>query len=178
MLKIPAHCTFYFPRRLSVRIGSSYRNRGGIIVNVVGYSQHPNFNFRTFDYDLSILRLETDIQYSSLIQPVKLPKENTVLPVGTNCTVSGWGMMNFDDRNDPPELLRSAKIEIKNHRKCSDTFAGKYTYISDNMLCVGAPDYSKDACLGDSVSLTLFILGLIQIKQTINGHFTGWTSNM
>lgn len=151
MLLNSAHCTRNNPFFIVVGLGSSYRNRGGITVDVDEFFQHPNYNPQNYDFDFSLLKLHEAVRYTRYIQPAVLPTANTVFPVGTQCTVSGWGLRKFDDEDSPPKQLLAAEIEISDFRYCKGNYSKVSNVITDRMICAGTLDGSRDACLGDSV---------------------------
>lgn len=54
---------------------------------------HENWDTRKILNDVAIIKLDTDIPFSSRIQKVNLPRRSDVndLFVGEQCTTSGWG---------------------------------------------------------------------------------------
>lgn len=53
---ISRHCTDgRTASDMSVRAGSSFHDKDGTIVNVIGIRQHPNYTESTVDNDISIL---------------------------------------------------------------------------------------------------------------------------
>ena len=136
-----------------MRLGSSYRQYGGVMANVTKYYVHPQYNSRTYDYDFALLKLNSSVRYTTYIQPAILPNENTTLNVGTNCTVSGWGLQSFNDFEDPPTQLMMTTIQISDFKYCHSQYGNAFQNITDRMLCGSVPDGTRDACLGDSVSI-------------------------
>uniref|UniRef100_T1GGZ8 Peptidase S1 domain-containing protein n=1 Tax=Megaselia scalaris TaxID=36166 RepID=T1GGZ8_MEGSC len=54
-----AHCFLYNSgKNVKVRLGSTYLNSGGVVVNVTNITVHPDFNYVSFKYDIAILKLE------------------------------------------------------------------------------------------------------------------------
>lgn len=140
---------------MTLRAGSSIRDKNGIVIKVVRIFQHPLFNPRTFDYDCSILKFDRSIIFGGYLQPVKLPSEGEVLQTGTSCLVSGFGLTeNFEY---PNELLVTV-VKIVNQKKCKANYAapGIDFNITARMICSGEDkptklDGNSDACSGDSV---------------------------
>lgn len=146
-----AHCTYFFASSISVRLGSSDRTNDGTMVNVVRYYSHPNYNSKNYDYDFALLKLASPVKYSRFIQPAVLPDENSVLPIGTKCLVSGWGLTSFDDSLDPPMQLLSTYVDIVDFNWCKNQYQRVQQLITERMFCAALPDGQSDACLGDSV---------------------------
>lgn len=120
-------------------------------MNVTKYYTHPQYNSRTYDYDFALLKLSSPVKYSRLVQPISLPKENKNLTVGTDCTVSGWGLQSFDDLSDPPLQLMMTTIQIADFQRCKLQYEKAYQSLTDRMICGSVSDGTRDACLGDSV---------------------------
>jgi hypothetical protein len=85
-----AHCTFFFPWSITLRFGTSFRDRDGLNVNVSKFYQNPNFNIKNYDYDISILKFTRPIKFTKGVFPIKLPtNENFELPVGVTVKIAG-----------------------------------------------------------------------------------------
>ena len=52
---------------------------------------HHEYNFHTVDNDIALIRLKEKVLYNDHVRPICLPKTSERLPVGTRCTVIGWG---------------------------------------------------------------------------------------
>ncbi|KAG5674242.1 hypothetical protein PVAND_004222 [Polypedilum vanderplanki] len=144
-----AHCTFYYPWQITIRFGSSYRDREGVMVNVTNYIQHPNFDITNYNNDISILNFSKALKYSSHIRPIKLPfYDKNNLKIGTNVKIAGWGMMSYYSNDLPPQQLYSTTVKVSDFDSCSTNYSTQFQELTENMLCASA--YNKDACLGDS----------------------------
>lgn len=129
--------------------------------------KHPNYNSRTVDNDIALLRLQTPAPFSTYILPVCLPgramAERVLHLNGTVTVVTGWGR---DDTGNYSSALNVIKVPVVSHSICSQQM---YPHIlSDNVLCAGILGKSIDACDGDSggpmVTLyhnTWFLIGLV-----------------
>ena len=53
---------------------------------------HPEFDPRTFEYDLALLRFYEPVHYRQNIVPVCLPSTNDTF-IGKWATVTGWGRL-------------------------------------------------------------------------------------
>ncbi|CAO1353511.1 unnamed protein product [Diamesa tonsa] len=134
---------------ITIRTGSSYSDRGGMIILVKTYYVHPNFVAATFVNDFALLEFSNPVQFTNFIRPVKLPSQDQKLADGALCVVSGWGSMEDNTR---PVLLRIATVVIVNQLKCKSNYNTKLVKfpIVDQMVCAGVPEGGKDACQGDS----------------------------
>ena len=146
-----AHCTdgrSSLNPNFTVRLGSKYSNKDGIVVKPLQIYQHIEYNPNIIDYDFSILKLE-DYDKSALQFEIKyalLPKMYDVKD-GTILTVSGWG--NTHNSWETPNALRAVKVPKVNSDYCAKAYNG-FGEITHRMLCAGLQEGGKDACQGDS----------------------------
>lgn len=55
-------------------------------------ASHPNFDARTFEYDLALLRFYDPVHFQPNIIPICLPQGNPTF-VGESAFVTGWGRL-------------------------------------------------------------------------------------
>lgn len=139
-----AHCTNGLSASsLSIRAGSSFHQSGGQVRNVERIIQHPNYNEATIDFDISILKLDQNLQIGESIQ---IPLLNLLTPVpGSISTVSGWGLLW---ENGPlPDQLQAVKVPIVSRQNCESAYG--QARITSRMICAGYLGVGgKDACQG------------------------------
>uniref|UniRef100_A0A671NPC7 Transmembrane serine protease 5 n=1 Tax=Sinocyclocheilus anshuiensis TaxID=1608454 RepID=A0A671NPC7_9TELE len=111
----------------------------GLAVERIIYNK--NYNHRTHDNDIALVKLRTLLNFSDTIRPVCLPKYDCDLPGGTQCWISGWGYTQPDDGTAPVPLIST--------KKCNSScmYNGE---ITPRMLCAGYTEGKVDACQGDS----------------------------
>lgn len=128
---------------ISIRAGSSYSDRGGMMILVKKYYVHPDFVALTFLNDFALLEFKKPIQFNNYIRPIKLPNYDQKLSDGALCVVSGWGSMEDNTR---PMLLRIATVVIVNQLNCKNNYKTKLVKFSivDQMVCAGVPEGGKD----------------------------------
>uniref|UniRef100_A0A665UR74 Vitamin K-dependent protein C n=1 Tax=Echeneis naucrates TaxID=173247 RepID=A0A665UR74_ECHNA len=158
--------------RFRVRLGeftSRHRLEGSeVTLKVIKYFKHPDYNSRTVDNDIALLRLETPAPFSEYIIPICLPSRELAERVlhlnGTTTVVSGWGKDNLDSTQFS-SALNVIKIPLVSHSVCAQKMTNN---ISNNVLCAGILGQRMDACEGDSggpmVTLyrdTWFLVGLV-----------------
>jgi trypsin len=134
---------------MSIRFGSSYRQIEGGIVGIRSIHQHPNYNSKLIDYDISLLQVRSPFLLGSAVATIGLPSSTTSWPPGTSALVSGWGMINQDD--EPPDsasFLRGVTVQIVSEQACKRAYGSDR--ITNRMLCAGVNGGRKDACQGDS----------------------------
>ncbi|XP_061590679.1 trypsin I-P1-like [Cololabis saira] len=103
-----------------------------------------NYNYKTFNNDIMLIKLSQPAQLNANVQPVKLPDENTSPVRGGVCTVSGWGVTQIYSYTLSPELRA---VDVREMSYCSWYYWGR---ITENMMCAGSPYGGKDSCQGDS----------------------------
>ncbi|XP_071050965.1 transmembrane protease serine 9-like [Onthophagus taurus] len=104
---------------------------------------HPNYNYKTFQNDVAILRIESLGEFTNYVNKIELAR--TTPSVGTRCVVSGWGKTSFNGLSSAE--LRQVTVPIVSQKDCEIG----YPYgILDGMICAGLMEGGKDACQGDS----------------------------
>lgn len=128
---------------ITIRAGSSYSDRGGMMIFVKKTYIHPDFVARTFLNDFALLEFTKPVTFNNYIRPVKLPSQDQKLTDGTLCVVSGWGIMEDNTR---PVFLRITTVVIVNQLTCQknyNTTLVKFSIVTQ-MVCAGVPEGGKD----------------------------------
>ncbi|XP_019869928.1 trypsin-2 isoform X2 [Aethina tumida] len=142
-----AHC-FHSSGLYKIRAGTSFVNRGGQIRNIKNAYIHPSYVKEEVDYDIAILELDQPLNYSSTIQPVRLPRKNEFPPPGQEGIASGWGTMD-PSTNRMPNRLQAVRLPVLDVQDCQYYYRF-ITKLSKRMFCAGYHSGGKDACQGDS----------------------------
>ncbi|KAK5868796.1 hypothetical protein PBY51_009773 [Eleginops maclovinus] len=118
----------------------------GYAVEKIIYNK--NYNHRSHDSDIALMKLRTPLNFSDTIRPVCLPQYDYDLPGGTQCWISGWGYTQPDGVHSP-DTLKEAPVPIISTKKCNSScmYNGE---ITPRMLCAGYTEGKVDACQGDS----------------------------
>merc|ERR1712178_329289 len=58
---------------------------------VAEIKNHPQWNPRTLENDISIIKLAEDIEFNQAVQPICLPQSDWIYVDGGNFLVTGWG---------------------------------------------------------------------------------------
>ncbi|KAM4604807.1 vitamin K-dependent protein C [Polymixia lowei] len=165
-----AHCLSN-SLRFKVRLGDYERFKlegTEETLSVAETFKHPNYNSRTVDNDIALLRLASPATLSQYIVPACLPGREMAERVlhlnGTTTVVTGWGKDDLESKNFS-SALNFIKVPLVNHSVCARQMTHS---ISDNVLCAGILGQRRDACEGDSggpmVTLyrdTWFLIGLV-----------------
>lgn len=131
------HCVLQFPINLSLRAGSTYKDQGGVIINVKQTFYHPYYVPATFQNDFALLSFVEAIKFTNLIQPVKLPSFDHVTYDGTTCTVAGWGKT---ENKKLSADLKSTNVQIVNQLICQANYYTSVVMlaITKEMICAGS----------------------------------------
>ncbi|XP_017043372.1 uncharacterized protein LOC108089546 [Drosophila ficusphila] len=142
-----AHCV---RKVLYVRIGEhnlNYEDGTEIQLRVMKSFTHPNFDKRTVDSDVALLRLPKAINATTYIGYSCLPQPFQALPKNVDCTIIGWGKRRNRDAAGT-NVLHKATVPIIPMNNCRSVY---YDYtITKNMFCAGHKKGHIDTCAGDS----------------------------
>jgi len=109
-------------------------------------------------YDIALVKLQSPIEFTSTIKPIRLPKQNEIEPeTGSTCVVAGWGYLNKE--RDPAIKLQHANVTVDSQTQCEEQWKKQLfvTYDPKLMICAGAANGEGEtnrvvACDGDSGS--------------------------
>ena len=110
---------------------------------VMKHSGYSTFNYNN---DIALVRLKEPIRFVGKARPVCLPDKSKTF-AGVKGVVTGWGAIK--EAGDVSQTLQEVMVPILSNTECR---ASKYPSrrITDNMLCAGYKEGSKDSCQGDS----------------------------
>ncbi|XP_049920805.1 trypsin I-P1-like [Epinephelus moara] len=103
-----------------------------------------NYNYKSFNNDIMLIKLSEPAQLNAHVQPAVLPDGDTPPLRYDVCTVSGWGVTQIYSYKLSP-VLRAVDVKIIPY--CTYYYWGR---ITSNMLCAGTRYGGKDSCQGDS----------------------------
>nr|AAI41305.1 Protease, serine, 3 [Mus musculus] len=139
-----AHC---YKTRIQVRLGEHNINvleGNEQFVNAAKIIKHPNFNRKTLNNDIMLIKLSSPVTLNARVATVTLP--SSCAPAGTQCLISGWGnTLSFGVSE--PDLLQCLDAPLLPQADCEASYPGK---ITGNMVCAGFLEGGKDSCQGDS----------------------------
>uniref|UniRef100_A0A1A9W2J2 Peptidase S1 domain-containing protein n=1 Tax=Glossina brevipalpis TaxID=37001 RepID=A0A1A9W2J2_9MUSC len=130
---------------LQIRLGSTYYNKGGILMGVKALKYHEKFNPKLVMYDIGILKLDEPVKESSTVRYIELTKE--VPKTGTPAVVSGWGTKCFLACDLSPVLME-VEVSFLERKDCASKTYRYGKKIKETMVCGYAKE--KDSCQGDS----------------------------
>ncbi|WAQ95847.1 CORIN-like protein, partial [Mya arenaria] len=113
---------------------------------------HPGYNPHTVANDIALIRLHNHIRFNDHVRPTCLPSSERKLPIGTRCTVLGWGKQG-DTAPNYERQIRQVNLEVTDWHSCKAAIEGakiKVPYqLTDQMFCAGG-GIGHDSCSGDS----------------------------
>jgi len=114
---------------------------------------HEDYNPRSFDNDIAVIKFDTDVEFKKGIQPVCLPShtpgvlETKFAKLGVYIT--GWGATSF--RGPTSNILLQGLIQVTPPDECKNKFAQfKNVEIGETKICARDVQNRIDACQGDS----------------------------
>ncbi|XP_029305572.1 plasminogen activator, urokinase a [Cottoperca gobio] len=131
---------------------------------------HQKYNESSFNNDIALLKIKSRnggcAVRSASVRTVCLPPSRTQLPAGFECSIAGFGKETYASWHYS-QHLKEAEVKLLSQTDCTR----KLYYgdrITDNMFCAASPDWSTDACKGDSggpmvceVSGRMFLFGVV-----------------
>ncbi|MCC6306316.1 MAG: serine protease [Rhodobacteraceae bacterium] len=142
-----AHCTAGTPAGAwKALVGTRWLGRGGRRIAVAAIIVHPDFNRRTMDSDLALMRMAEPVAGATVAPATDAETDRHAGP-GARPTILGWG----DTRSGGPAstVLREAQVPVVGLETCRRQHARRGT-ITANMLCAGFRAGGVDTCQGDS----------------------------
>ena len=132
------------PAKVDVLVGTKDLSSGGERLKVRSVAVHPNWNGRTNDYDVAVLRLATPAAQGQSV-PIDPAPIATLPKAGT--WVTGWGVTS--EGGSASDELLGAEVPVVTNEVCRrpESYGNG---ITDRMLCAGEREGGVDSCQGDS----------------------------
>lgn len=111
---------------------------------------HPNYDAKTLENDLALIKLKRPVPFREDIQPICLPAVDEDF-TGLDGYATGWGLTDFDKRQ-LPDTLQIVRLPVISNKRCQSMYkrAGHDKEITEMDLCAGYAKGGMDACEGDS----------------------------
>ena len=106
---------------------------------------HDQYDRKTFENDIALLKLDKPAKFTKSIYPICLPPRSKQF-TNTRAFVIGWGTIYFGGPTS--NLLQEVNIRVWSNQQCATNYARLNRKVTDTMLCAG--DENRDACQGDS----------------------------
>lgn len=139
-----------------VVVGETVLKGGASRREVALIISHPEFNRDTYENDIAVVKLRSNVTFNSSIKSVRLVStiDNERELIKKKLRVAGWGAKEFDGNS--VAVLQVIDIPYITRKRCNSINSYE-NRVSGNMLCAGikpelTPDgrLIQDACKGDS----------------------------
>ncbi|XP_061556331.1 transmembrane protease serine 9-like [Phycodurus eques] len=164
-----AHCFRKRVRREKAYLGRHSQqgpNPNEVRRKIIEIIRHPDYNSRTNDNDLALLRLSSPVAFNNYIRPVCLAADQSSFFPGTESWVTGWGDISTGVPPPPPQNLMEVKVPVVGNCQCSLDYSS-VGIITNNMICAGLREGGKDACQGDSGSPMVSKKGSVWVQSGV-----------
>jgi len=120
--------------------------------NVEHIFTHPKYivNNGAIDYDICLLKLKDSLEWTEFVQPIALPAAGQMTETGTECILTGWGILKEGGLLDHTNVLHKVTLPVVSDEDCKADYIGFPYYTSEAMICAGLPEGGKDSCTGDN----------------------------
>lgn len=153
-----AHCVLnecdvpYDPALYTVVLGAHERLGTTVVqqpIKVKKLFAHESFSMQHLKNDIALLQLSTPAALSDKVNTVCLPAQDSRIPAGHQCYITGWGLT--EGGGNVADILQQAMLPVQSHDKCSEV-NGKLGPIDEtSMICAGSGQPDKGGgCQGDS----------------------------
>ncbi|KAG9511148.1 Serine proteinase stubble, partial [Fragariocoptes setiger] len=111
---------------------------------------HPEYDAKTLENDIALVKLKQPVPYREDIQPICLPAVDEDF-AGLDGYATGWGLVDLEKRQ-LPDTLQIVRLPIMTNKRCQSMYkrAGHDKVITQFDLCAGYAKGGMDACEGDS----------------------------
>ncbi|KAF7471190.1 hypothetical protein GHT09_017562 [Marmota monax] len=108
---------------------------------------NPQFKGKA-PYDIALLRLDSSVKYTNLIQPICIVPSALEFENRTDCWVTGWGDIREGEDLPSPYTLQEVQVSIINTTICNHLYQmSDFRYsIWGDMVCAGQLAGGKDSC--------------------------------
>lgn len=119
----------------------------GLRSNVFRSIRHHYYDHETFENNIALLFLETQIKFSSSVLPICLPELGMAL-TGSGIMV-GFGGIEKDEGGS--SVLREVQMPLVSNDECYDNDSDFFDqYLNYGNFCAGKKGESRNICNGDS----------------------------
>ncbi|XP_011502348.1 PREDICTED: trypsin-like [Ceratosolen solmsi marchali] len=126
------------------------------IIKTVVNPKYPGAQeFRSFvPHDLALVKVAPVITFNSRIQPLKLPKKNTLFKsqrLEYNMVMSGWGSTAYLIIENHPTVLMTVQLPIISNKVCVTSLNQFYhnMHLDETQMCTRPINGAISACIGD-----------------------------
>ncbi|CAH2250048.1 chymotrypsin-2-like isoform X1 [Pararge aegeria] len=140
-----AHCTVSQSKHtMKVVVGTNSLTHGGEKYSVDKIIVHEKYNSMLINNDVSVIRVDTEIEFSDLVQPIALPDRNT--EGGADLILTGWGRLSYP--GSLPDKLQMIQLSALSVDDCQKIYTN-VNDVYDSQIC-SLTKAGEGACHGDS----------------------------
>ena len=145
-----AHCTSYSADSITVKVGSTLKNKGGSSHQAMKIVRHEEYTTNKYGIplnDVALIKVEKPFKLDNTRQPVPLFDYLEDAVEGTLTVITGWGAIR--EGGSTSEVLQKVSVPVVSKTACSDAYLS-YGGVPEGQICAAYPRGGKDACQGDS----------------------------
>ncbi|CAJ0963604.1 unnamed protein product [Ranitomeya imitator] len=116
----------------------------GIVSSIAAVIRHENYNDRTDDFDVVLLKLSNPLTFTAVVQPACLPMSRQMFNPNTRCWISGFGKTVASSKDTSPVLMNT-EVSIISTPVCNSTSVYNGD-ITSRMMCAGDLRGGRDSC--------------------------------
>ncbi|XP_050504737.1 plasma kallikrein-like [Diabrotica virgifera virgifera] len=125
---------------------------------------HENFN-KTYPrlFDIGLVKVTTPFEFNELVQPAKLPKQDTEVLLAPG-NLAGWGKM---EHRLFPNSLQAVEVPVIDFQDCVNEFTEhgvKMPDYNNSAICTGHMGEGKGACsldYGGPLQQDILVVGIV-----------------
>ncbi|XP_030602780.1 transmembrane protease serine 2 [Archocentrus centrarchus] len=144
-----AHCfqEYSLPAQWKVYAGNVNLFSMTAVRTVQKIIKNENYDTKTNDYDIALLKLNVPLTFSTTMKPVCLPSVDLDLSANRQAWITGWGALSSS--GPYPYILNQAQVTIYSRDTCNapQVLDGQ---VTETMICAGKMQGGVDSCQGDS----------------------------
>ncbi|XP_032514730.2 trypsin-7-like isoform X1 [Danaus plexippus] len=114
---------------------------------------HPLYSPPKKYYDIALVELASELDFSSNVQPVCLWNNFDTSKLGSKVSSTGWGVVDTATKKTSP-ILQAIEIEMIDSGRCNQLLRHacnrRWCGLQDHQFCAGKLEGGVDACQGDS----------------------------
>ncbi|KAM9717444.1 serine protease 27-like [Menidia menidia] len=145
-------------------------NPNGVVRKVASISCHSEFNLRTKDNDICLLKLSAPVNFTDYVQPVCLASENSTFHDGVTSWVTSIDSNNYFSGR---LVIKEAMFPVAGNNRCNCSLSSFYGPMSENMMCAGVEDGTNTTCWGDVGAPLVTLKGSVWVQSGIAGRQYG-----
>lgn len=176
------------PKYWKIRVGSSYRNRGGVIHDMKLIIPHPDFDKVYYTNDIAIVVASKQFIFNNNVKQSTIIKQDVEIKPDSICQLAGWGVL--EPGGPQPDLLQHTTLTTIDTKICNYRYSTIGALVQeDSMMCAGRLDMTgPDGCYGDSGGPLIYkglVVGLVSFGYSCGhryfpgvytkvSHYTNW----